>query len=121
MSNDDETLRASLQKLQHQVDSQATDFNAIFASAEGRARGRSKRRFAGLAAAAAVAVLAHGLLPNQEDDFIYVDIEELTATTSWSAPSDSLLPKHRFDLYRELPMLFESTDTSTNTEEGASK
>ena len=115
--SDDEILRLAVQKSQQEIDGKAPDFKTIFAAAERQSRARQRVHLVGLAAAAAVVALS--LLLVQEDEFIYVDVEQLTATTSWSAPSDSLLPEHQFDLYRDLPRLFESTDVSTNTDEGA--
>ncbi len=119
MNNDDNELRAALQKAQRQAVGPVPDFASVFGTAKQRLRGRRRMPFVGLAAAAVVALLALGLLPTQEEAFTYVDINELVATTSWTAPSDSLLPKHQFDIYREVPQLFESTDLSTNSEEGA--
>lgn len=119
MNDNDGILRTRLQNLQQQIDGEAPDFNTIFEVAERQSRVRHRVQLTGLAAAATIAVVALGLLSTQEDEFIYVDVEELTATTQWSAPSDSLLPQHQFDLYRDLPGMFESTDMSTNTDEGA--
>ena len=119
MNSEDQELRVSLQASQRQVDGRVPDFESVFRAAERQSRDRRRIRFAGLAAAAALIAFALALLPVQEDEFIYVDVEELTATTQWSAPSDSLLPKHQFDIYRELPGMFESTDMSTSTDEGA--
>jgi len=39
----------------------------------------------------------------------YIEMAELLGTTHWSAPSDVLLPRREFDIYREVPVLFEST------------
>lgn len=119
MSDNDDILRKALQKSQSEIDGEAPDFKTIFGAAERQSRARQRNQRVGLAAAAVVAVVALSLLPVQEDELIYVDVEQLTATTSWSAPSDSLLPEYQFDLYRDLPRLFESTDMSTNTDEGA--
>lgn len=114
MNSDDKTLRDGLRKAQRQAEGKAPDFETIFGAAERQScdplRDRRRVRFAGLAAAAVLAVLAFSLLPTTEDEFTYVDLEELVATTYWSAPSDSLLPVHQFDIYREIPELFESTD-----------
>jgi hypothetical protein len=103
-----------LHRAQRQADGEAPSFEAVFAAAESQARGRRRLRFAGLTAAA-IAVLAFGLLPTEEDEFTYVDVEELKATTYWIAPSDSLLPVHEIDIYRELPNLFESTEPDGGT------
>lgn len=111
MNSDDKTLRDTLQKAQQQADGPVPDFEMVFGAAQRLSRDRRGMRFAGLAAAAAFAGLALLLLPTQDDEFTYVDVEELMASTSWSAPSDSLLPEHQFDIYREIPKLFESTDT----------
>jgi len=77
------------------------------------------RRFSGLTAAAAViAILAItvALWPAQQaelaDDYFIADA--LLNTTSWTAPSDALMPEHQFDIYQEIPLL----DGSTNTYEG---
>ena len=111
MNNDDETLRSILQPLQQSEDSVAPSFDAIFLAAENQVRNTSRKRYLSLAGAGAIAALVFALVPVNEDELIYVDLEELIASTSWSAPSDSLLPHHEFDIYRGLPRLIESTDT----------
>ncbi len=109
MSNEDANLRAILQQSQRDADGAVPGFDEVWAAAEARVRVRAHRkRFAGLAAVAAVTILA--LLPSPDEEIRYVDIEELMGSTSWSAPSDSLLPVHQFDIYREIPRLFESTE-----------
>ena len=115
MSNENKTLRAQLGDSQRRVDGSPPDFESIFRAAERQLRDRRRMRFAGLIAAAGLAVLAVSLLPETQDGPVYVDLAELSATTRWSAPSDSLLPEYRIDLYRELPRIFEST----YTDEGA--
>jgi|GEM_PF-3227265 len=119
MNKSDKALRAALQEAQLRATAAVPEFEKVFAAAEQRLRSRRKMQFMGLAAAAALAVLAFGLLPEHEDEFRFVDVEELVATTSWSAPSDSLLPDYQFDIYREIPDLFESSGMSTNSDEGA--
>jgi hypothetical protein len=78
-----------------------------------RSRSRFKR-FGGIAAAAAaVAVLALtvALWPAQQaelaDDYYIADA--LLNSTSWTAPSDALMPEHQFDIYQEIQFLDEST------------
>ncbi len=115
----DEELKARLQQAQGVADGGAPDFAAAFAAAEHQVQRCRRNRLAGLAAAAALAAVALTLLPKQQDEFRYVDVDELVATTRWSAPSDSLLPQHQLDVYRDVPRLFDSTATSTNSEEGA--
>ncbi|NQV86491.1 MAG: hypothetical protein HQ492_05380 [Woeseiaceae bacterium] len=111
MTKEDEVLRVMLRESQRRADGSLPDFEVVFGAAERQLRDRRRIRFAGVAAGVGLAVLALSLLPTTEHEFSYVDMVELTATTQWSAPSDSLLPEHQFDVYRELPRLFESTDT----------
>lgn len=85
-------------------------FDSVFAAAEQQVRARRRGRVIGVVAAAMVAVLTIALLPAGKDEITYLDVEELAATTLWIAPSDSLLPEYQFDIYREMPRLFESTD-----------
>ncbi len=119
MHKEDESLQATLHNAQQQADGIAPDFDTVFSAATTRVSRTRRRRFAGLAAAAAVAALVITMLPNQQDDFVFVNLDELTATTYWSAPSDSLLPTHQFDIYRELPQLINLPDVSTKPDEGA--
>ena len=118
MSKEDEMLGDMLQRAQREADGTAPDFAATFAAAEDRAARRRRLQYTAVAAAAVVAVIAFGLIPAQKDEFTFVDLDELTATTQWSAPSDILLPQHQFDIYRELPRLFEATDVSTDSDGG---
>ena len=118
MNNEDETLGKMLQRAQREADGTAPDFAVTFTAAQSRATSRRRFQYTAVAAAAVVAAIALGLLPAQKDEFTYVDVDELTATTQWSAPSDSLLPQHRFDIYRELPRLFEAMDVSTDSDGG---
>ena len=69
------------------------------------------------ASAAVVAVLAVVMLSGGPEPAApsLVDVEELVASTTWVAPSDSLLPEHRFDIFQELPVMFESTGTEEGT------
>jgi hypothetical protein len=73
----------------------------------------SRRRHRGLTAAAGLAVaaiVATALLTPTADEVTYVEAAELLGSTSWSAPSDVLLPEYQFDIYQELPSLIESTE-----------
>lgn len=119
MHREDESLQAALHNAQQQADGLAPSFDTVFAAAKTRVSRTRRRRFAGLAAAAAVAALVIAALPNQQDNLVFVNLDELTATTNWSAPSDSLLPTHQFDIYRELPQLIDLPDVSTKSDEGA--
>lgn len=109
MNKDDEMLARALRKAQ--VAGSAPPFAALFRAAERRIRIRRRMQFTAVGAAAVIALVAVYLQPvDRHDDFIYVDREELAASTSWSAPSDALLPTHEFDIYQEIPRLFESTE-----------
>ena len=57
-------------------------------------------------------MLSSGLRPEGPN---LVDKEELVASTTWVAPSDSLLPEHRFNIFQELPEMFESTGNEEGT------
>ena len=76
------------------------------------AKRQSYRRFASAAAVVAIVLVAANLRspPVGQDDFI--DAAELLGSTSWSAPSDVLLPEHQFDLYQDMPALIESTNAA---------
>jgi len=90
-------------------------FATTWAAAERRhaVSPRRQRAWAGLAAAVAVLAMTIVLWPSrQADEFLITDA--LLNSTSWSAPSDTLMPEHQFDIYREIPFL----DGSTNAEEG---
>ena len=114
MTDSDTAFRTALRDAQARKESgRVPDFDDIWASASaqaGTARNR-QRVIVGSAVAAAVAAIAFGLLPQTNDDWRYIDTDDLLETTSWSAPSDSLLPKHQFDIYRDIPVLIESTET----------
>jgi hypothetical protein len=89
----------------------APAFDKAWANAEMSHR-QARRRYAWLASAAAtvaamVIVLNIGPLP--ENTINFIELADLMGSTSWIAPSDSLLPEHQFDLYQDLPTLIEST------------
>ena len=114
MSEQDKNIRTALRRAQDLVEADgAPEFGRVWAAAEFRVREQRKRRYAGFAAAAAATVLVFGLLSPTDPsspDFRYLDIDELLGSTSWSAPSDTLLPTHQIDLYQDVPMLIESTE-----------
>jgi len=67
------------------------------------------RRVASAAAIAAVVVVAwNWQVP--ADETTYIKIAELLESTAWSAPSDVLLPNREFDIYQDMPEIFESTE-----------
>ena len=89
----------------------APTFKATWRAAEDRfaREQRRKRMLAGAAAVVAAAIVGLHLQTSPTDEVTYIDIAELMGSTSWTAPSDVLLPEHEFDIYQELPALLEST------------
>ena len=86
----------------------APPFDRVFDAAEQQLR-RSRRRnrwYAGAVAAAVVTAAVIGFRTSEPD---YIQVDDLMATTQWTAPSDVLLPTREFDIYQELPVLLEST------------
>lgn len=111
MNESDERLRMALSEAQaHQEEGRTPDFAEVWSGAERRVASRRRRRamFAGSVAVLALAVI---MLVPSGNDMQYIDTAELLETTSWSAPSDSLLPERQFDIYGEIPVLIESSET----------
>lgn len=117
MNDSDKTLQSRLKQAQQDAEEgQVPGFDAVWAAAERRAAARPKRGWiAGAIAAAILGAITIGLLPPAERHWEFVDPAEFESSTSWVAPSDVLLPDHRVDIYREIPVLIEST----KIEEGA--
>jgi hypothetical protein len=87
------------------------DFDAIMQAAEQRA---GKRRWPRIVAVAAIALLAAVVVLNVTkapvDDTSFIEMNAFMSSTSWSAPSDVLLPESRIDIYEDVPRLLESTE-----------
>jgi len=116
MKMSDKNTREQLQKALAIAHAEQTPpFADVWAAAERRHEVSRKRYagFAGIAAAIAIAVSAVGLWSANEaemaDEFLIADA--LMNSTQWSAPSDWLMPEHRFDIYQEIPLLIESTES----------
>ena len=112
--NDNELKQQLQNALQSMQGDDPAGFDSVWSGAEKRYLASRSRyqRFAGFAAAAAVATMAFMMWPlngNNVTD-IYLTEEDLMSSTQWLAPSDSLLPQHQFDIYGELPLLFETND-----------
>ncbi len=112
MHDGDDRLRQQLrQAWQQRAGSEGPPFDRVWqAAAARRAAMRGQRRWL---AAAAVIVLASALalyLQAPRQDIQYIEVAELLETTYWSAPSDVLLPDSEFDIYQDMPVLFESTE-----------
>jgi len=119
MTDTRDELRDVLRQGQDKAEAgQVTDFDSVWAQATTTVarRHRRTRAMGGIAAAAAlVAVVLLSQLRPTEQEWRFVDPDEFASTTSWVAPSDVLLPKHRFDIYGEIPVLIESTETDGGT------
>ncbi len=111
MNREDEALRVALRRAQRQVDATAPDFASVYRAARRRSARIGRASLALLAACAAIVAIGAVLLLMPRSQFTYVDVDDLMATTSWSAPSDTLIPERRFDIYQNIPRLFESTAT----------
>lgn len=110
----DNDLRDAVRRVWPRTPARTTgDFASAWRSAEARHAAQSTLwpRAAGVAAALVLAGVA--LVVFDQDRTTVgppvIDAAELLGSTSWSAPSDVLLPEHRFDIYQELPELLEST------------
>ena len=112
MTETDDILRERLQAANAAAESgRAPAFSDTWAAAEARATaGRRRSRLLAVSAViAALSVLIVSQVPDQDEGWHYVDSAELLGSTSWSAPSDSLMPVRRFDIYQDMPVLIEST------------
>ena len=103
----DEAFRQRLKAAQRTADGDVPGFADVWAKAE--AQRNPVRVLAAVSAVIAVAAAAMLISTGGPVETVYVDLDELQASTSWEAPSDSLMPEHRFDIFHELPELFEST------------
>ena len=99
-------LKRQLQKLER-----PPSFDAVFDAAAGTAAASRKHRLWPTAAALAMvaASLFWLLQTDVQEETAYIDAVELFGATSWTAPSDALLPEHELDIYHELPVI-ESTE-----------
>lgn len=105
-------------RLQRRIVSRGRNLSRFFAAADQQAA-QSRRRykaFGGIAAAAAVVAVVAIMAGNrtdtdvgEQDDYLIADA--LLNSTQWTAPSDALMPSHQFDVYQEIPVLMESTDS----------
>ena len=111
MSYSDETLRQRVTEAWQRDDSaDAPAFDDVWRRAEARFAA-SRRQYARLAAVAVmlgVIAVVFGIRPTAEEPK-YIEMAELMNSTYWTAPSDVLLPQREFDIYQDLPELFEST------------
>ena len=115
MSTEEQRLADAIRR-DHPGDPAPPPFEATFLAAEERLARTRRRRTAVAAAALVLAAGFAALYPTPTPDGIDSPLAEaLMTSTSWTAPSDILLPRHEIDLYGELP----SMELSTETEDGA--
>ena len=105
----DQDLASTVRRSAPEVNAPA--FDKVWANAEMSHR-QSRRRYAWLASATATVaaiVIVLNIGAPSENTIKFIGLADLMDSTSWIAPSDSLLPEHQIDLYQDLPMLIEST------------
>ena len=113
MTDFDNTIRDALQAEQANREAgRAPAFEDSFAAARAHVAARTRRRRTvfGIAAVTAIVAVAASLLLPHGEDWQYVDPDDLVTGTAWVAPSDVLLPEYSIDIYRDIPVLIESTD-----------
>lgn len=115
--NDDE-LKIGIRAAYEAAEGTPPPFDEAWAAAEARAARPDRARWlAGVAAAALVAVVTMALWPAQQadlgDDYLIADA--LMNSTSWTAPSDVLLPDHQFDIYGTFDFPAPSTQLTEGT------
>ena len=102
-------IKEALKSAYRAAEGNPPPFDPSWAAAEGRLRSRRRRRSAGLAIAAAVSLFAVVLRTDQPPAYEFMITDALLNDTYWTAPSDVLMPERRFDIYREVHLLDEST------------
>ena len=116
MSENDKHLAETLQRAMPRATAEPS-FAHTWEAAERRAgQGRRRLHVAAAAAVAAVALLVVvEFAAPPHDAHEYIEVAELLNSTSWTAPSDALLPARQVDVYRDVPELLESTDVYGGT------
>ena len=111
MKATDEALRQRVRQSWQRDDiDEVPPFDKVWRHAEARHRAlrRQYARLAVIAVALAVIAVIFGTR-STVDEPQYIEMAELLNSTYWAAPSDVLLPQREFDIYQDLPELFEST------------
>ena len=113
-------IKDALQGAFRSMEKTPPSFDETWAAAERRNQASRQRKWrvaGGMAATVALAAITALLWPQQEaeltDDYLIADA--LMNSTSWTAPSDRLLPEHQFDIYQEIPALVPSTNSQEGT------
>jgi len=113
---DDKQIRDEVRKAAEatQTVSRIPSFDETWVIAEAEAARMAKPRWhvGGVFVAAAVLALLVAIWPGRQDELSddYMIADALLNSTSWTAPSDALLPNNQFDIYQEIPFLIESTN-----------
>ena len=118
MNDSDDALRKRVRRAwQYGAGQQEPSFDSSWRGAANRyAAGRQRYlRFASVAAIAALVVIVLNLQTRTQTNESYIDVAELLESTYWSAPSDVLLPDSLFDIYQDMPAIFESTEPAGGT------
>ena len=99
----------------------APDFETTLKAAEQRQSPERHRLYTSGAIAAVLGIVAIGLAlrwsgpaPAPPIDGYRIS-EALMSSTQWQAPSDTLLPQHRIDIYGDIPDLPGSTESTQGT------
>ena len=111
MKATDEVLRRRVRESWPREDGDdVPPFDTVWRHAEARFAASRRRyaRLAVIAAALGVVAVIFGTRPAVEEP-PYIEMAELLNSTYWAAPSDTRLPQREFDIYQDLPELFEST------------
>jgi hypothetical protein len=111
-----EQIEKSLKGAFQAAEGKPPPFTETLAAAEQRVA-RSGTRLKAVTGMAAALVAALVFWPAQESDVTdeFLIAESLLNSTTWSAPSDALMPEHQFDIYQETPFLNESTISPEGT------
>ena len=110
MQDSDKRLRDQVRQGWTGTGDAGSSFETTWQAAQQRhaAGRRLYRRVAGAAAVVAAVVIAvYGQPPAAES---YIEVADLLESTYWTAPSDALLPDRQFDIYQDMPVIFESTE-----------
>jgi len=112
----DEELKQKLKSGLQAMQPDAPRFAEVWSAAKA-VRSKSRRSYAGLAAAAAaVSLLTIVLWPaGRLPDDSYLNELALLNSTHWSAPSDVLMSDLDWGVYQDIPQFIESTEMQEGT------
>ena len=110
MQDSDKALREQVRQGWAGAGNAEPSFGTTWQAAQERhaAGRRHYRRFAEAAAVVAAVVVALYAQPPAGES--YIEVADLLESTYWTAPSDALLPDRKFDIYQDMPVIFESTE-----------